>query len=282
MFYKVVMQGRTLAGAEVVDVKREFLRVTGLPASFAEHLFEGMPKVIKRQVSQPDAERIAATLRAIGAAATVEREFATTEDPTPEGIRIVATPLSGPPSVIPGMAPAAAEVAPPSKRARVLRNAREKLALIGGSLALIAIAVIAAPFVQEFVNTLRPVKLPSPAVAPKPAPATAAAEAAAAAAPLNPTLLHGPWRCVDQNSGTPQYWTYDPDGVLIYHGDAFKEAPAARAAAASAPMTWKVEGRRLLHTATPRATEAYTVTDLTLMRLRYGGEKGLEVQCRRP
>ncbi|MCC6198094.1 MAG: hypothetical protein IT518_26885 [Burkholderiales bacterium] len=278
MFYKVVMQGRTLGGADVVAVTREFLRVTGLPASFAEHLFEGMPRVIKRQVSQPDAERIAATLRAIGAAATVEREFGSAADDTPEGIRIVAAPLSGPPTVIPGAAPA--PQAPPSRPARALRAVGEKLPLIGGSLLAMGVAVLAAPHVEGLVAALHPPMSASPVAAPKPAAPDAAAMAATT--PLNSTLLHGPWRCVDQRSGTPHYWTYDPDGLLVDHGDVFKEGADPRAAATPAPMTWKVEGRRLLHTAPPQAADAYTVTDLTLMHLRYSDDKGLDIQCRRP
>jgi hypothetical protein len=281
MFYKVVMQGRTLGGAEVVDVKREFLRVTGLPASFAEHLFEGIPQVIKRQVSQPDAERIAATLRAIGAAATIEREFGAPEDETPEGIRIVATPLSGPPSIIPGTTPAAAEAPAPSKPARALRAAREKLPMLVGSVVVIGVAVAAAPFVDDLLQLLRPPEPPAPVAARK-APATAVAEPAASDIPLNPTLLHGPWRCVDQNNGTPDYWTYDPDGVLIHHGDTFKEITAGKVVAGSPPMTWKVEGRRLLHAVPSQSADAYAVTDLTLMRLRYSNQKGHDIQCRRP
>jgi len=103
MLYRVVMQGHTLGGADVAVVKQHFVRVTGLPAGVAEELFGGMPQVIKRQLSQTDAERIAATLRAIGAAAIVERELVGTEEETSEGIRVVAAPLNaGPPTVIPG------------------------------------------------------------------------------------------------------------------------------------------------------------------------------------
>ena len=101
MFYRVVMQGRTVGGAELAAVKREFVRVTGLPVGVADGMFGGMPQVIKRKVPQSDAERIAATLRAIGAAATVEREVAGSEpeDETDEGINIIASPLgNGPPT----------------------------------------------------------------------------------------------------------------------------------------------------------------------------------------
>ena len=104
MFYRVVIQGRTLGGADVEEVKSQFVRVTGLPLGVAEGLFGGMPQVIKRQVPKTDAERIAATLRAIGAAATVEREVPGTDDETPEGALMIATPFNnGPPTIIPGV-----------------------------------------------------------------------------------------------------------------------------------------------------------------------------------
>jgi hypothetical protein len=275
MYYRVVMQGRTLGGADALDVKREFLRVTGLPDSFAEHLFDGMPQVIKRQVSQPDAERIAATLRAIGAAATVERELIAAEHAASEGIRIVATPLGGPPSIIPGMAPPPAEPVAPARGARWLRGVRDKLPWLAGGILVVGGVLLAAPHLDSFFADLRPGRTPAPAAKPK-APAESASGAAAAAA-VNPTLLHGPWRCVDQDTGTSTYWTYDADGTLIDHGVAFKEAGRS-----GAPMTWKVEGRRLVHASGPQARAAYAVTDLTLMRLRYGNEKGVDIQCRRP
>src|SRR5215218_9822865 len=99
MFYRVVMQGRVLGTADIAGVKREFVRVTGLPVSVADDMFGGMPKVIKRKAEQSDAERIAATLRAIGAAATVEREVGEfdNDDDTDEGINIIAAPLGNGP-----------------------------------------------------------------------------------------------------------------------------------------------------------------------------------------
>jgi hypothetical protein len=74
-----------------------------------------VPKVIKRQVPQSDAERIAATLRAIGAAAIVEREIPASEEQSADEIRIVAAPLgSGPPTIIPGLQAAPQAAAPPA------------------------------------------------------------------------------------------------------------------------------------------------------------------------
>ena len=74
-----------------------------------------------------DAERIAATLRAIGAAATVEREIAGSEEESAAEIRIIANPLnSGPPTIIPGTGPATSEPANASRAGRWLRKAVEK------------------------------------------------------------------------------------------------------------------------------------------------------------
>ena len=127
MYYRVVMQGRALGGADIGEVKRHFVRVTGLPVTVAEQLFGGMPQVIKRRVAPTDAERIAATLRAIGAAATVEIEPPGTEDETLEEIRMVAHPFNqGPPTIMPGsMAPPDSTPAP-SRHARWLRTLRSK------------------------------------------------------------------------------------------------------------------------------------------------------------
>jgi len=276
MFYRVVMQGRTLGGWDVAAVKRDFVRVTGLSAKAAEDLFGGMPKVIKRQMAQSDAERIAATLRAIGAAATVERELAGTEDKTPEGIRIVATPLnSGPPTVIPGMEPPVEPPVPKSKARRVLDALAEKWPVIAGAAAVIAGAVLLAPYADELLTKMR--RAPAAAVA-KASPTPV--EPVLPTAALNPTLLQGPWRCVDQRTGVSTYWSYSPDGILIFHGDVLSDRPAPRNS--STPTMWKLDDRRLLHTFDQHAPETYTVAELTLTRLRYGNERGLDIACRRP
>ncbi|HTP99103.1 MAG TPA: hypothetical protein VMN56_07235 [Casimicrobiaceae bacterium] len=277
MFYRVVMQGRTLGGADVAAVKRDFVRVTGLPAKVAEDMFGGMPKVIKRQVAQSDAERIAATLRAIGAAAIVERELAGSEDKTPEGIRIVATPLNaGPPTVIPGMEPLAEQPAPKSKALRLLGALAHRWPLIAGAAAVVAAAVLLAPYADEWLTKMR--RAPAPAAVAKAS--AAPAEAVLQAPALSPTLLQGPWRCVDQRTGVSTYWSYSPDGILIFHGDVLSDRPAPRTS--STPTLWKLDGRRLLHTFDQHAPETYAVTELTLTRLRYGNERGLDIACRRP
>ena len=271
------MQGRTLGGWDVAAVKRDFVRVTGLSAKAAEELFGGMPNVIKRQVAQSDAERIAATLRAIGAAATVERELAGPEDKTPEGIRIVATPLnSGPPTVIPGMEPPVEQPVPKSKMRRVLGALAEKWPVVAGAAAVIGGAVLLAPYADELLTKMR--RAPAPAAVAKSS--DAPVEGVLPPPALNPTLLQGPWRCVDQRTGVSTYWSYSPDGILIFHGDVLSDRPAPRNS--STPTMWKLDGRRLLHAFDQHAPETYAVTELTLTRLRYGNERGLDVACRRP
>jgi hypothetical protein len=273
------MQGRTLDGADVNEVKQHFVRVTGLPTSVAEQYFGGMPQSIKRHVSQTDAERIAATLRAIGAAAIVERELPGTEDETPEGVRVVAAPLNaGPPTVIPGSEPLPVSTPAPSRSARLLRAMRAKLPLIFGGAALVTGAILLAPVADDLLRNWRPAP-PPVQVAPKPTPEPGVAQSAL---PLNATLLHGPWRCVDQRTGASTFWTYVESGVLIFHGDVLSDQPPPPAIAASAPTGWQLDGRHLLHTFAQRAPDTYTVADLSLARLRYGNERGLDIQCRRP
>ncbi len=280
MFYRVVLQGRTLGDADLTEVKQHFVRVTGLPALMAEQLFGGMPKVIKRQVPQSDAERIAATLRAIGAAATVERELPGEEHESPDEIRVVATPLhTGPPTVIPGTEAPPPQPAPTAARhRRWLRAVREKWPLLVGGTLLVAGAVPLAPVVDDLVDRLQRAPPPAPVAAarvkpserPQPAPA------------INASLLQGPWRCTDQNTGVATYWSFDADGALVYYGDVFKEGAAARGSTPSVPTGWKLNDHRLLLTYPQRAPETYAVAELTLSRLRYGNERGLDIQCRRP
>ena len=279
MLYRVVMQGRTLDGADVKQVKKNFIRVTGLPTLAADELFDGMPQVIKRQLSQADAERIAATLRAIGAAATVERELPGTDDESPEGIHVVAAPLhAGPPTVIPGSEPLPVSTDAPSRQARLLRAVRARLPLFLGGVALVAGAIVLAPFVDDLVQKWRPNPAPAKVAqvrAPEP-------EVAQSPPPMNPTLIHGPWRCVDQRTGAFNYWTYVESGALIFHGEVLSDRPPPAAIAASAPTAWKIDGPQLLHTYAQRAPDTYTIADLTLSRLRYGDGRALDIQCRRP
>lgn len=276
MFYRVVMQGRTVGGADIAAVKREFVRVTGLPVRVADDMFGGMPKVIKRKVPQSDAERIAATLRAIGAAATVEREApgAADDDGDDGGIDIIASPLSGPPTVAPGMAPPEAPAAP--RKSSRLGDLREKGPVLLAVVALLGAAVYFGPEASDWIASLR--QQASPPVAK----AKARGEQAAAAQTqaFNVSLIHGPWRCVDQRTGLGVYWSYHADGGLVLHGDVLSDRPSA--AQGDAPIAWVMEGARLVHKHAQGESDAFKVAFLSLSRLRYLGERGLEIECRRP
>ncbi|MFO1303632.1 MAG: hypothetical protein U1F54_07855 [Burkholderiales bacterium] len=278
MFYRVVMQGRTVGGADVAAVKREFVRVTGLPVRVADDMFGGMPKVIKRKAGQADAERIAATLRAIGAVATVERESpgAADDDDADEGIEIIANPLSGPPTVAPGITP---QYPPPtSKNSRWLSDLREKLPALLGVLAVLGAAVYFGPEASDYIMTLR-----KPTDAPEPKAAKSAVgeqSAAGQSLTFNVTLLHGPWRCVDQRTGLGVYWSYNADGGLLFHGEVLSDRIASTGP--SVPTAWRLENGKLLHQHSGGEVDSFKVGFLSLARLRYVGDRGLEVECRRP
>ena len=281
MFYRVVIQGRTIGGADVHEVKYQFVRVTGLPLGVVEGLFGGMPQVIKRQVPKTDAERIAATLRAIGAAATVEREVPGTDDETPEGALVIVTPFNnGPPTIIPGAA-ASLEVSPAAaRRARMRRAMRSKWTRLGGGAILVAGAIVLAPFAEDYLPGMNSAPAPVRA-APARAPVSEV-EAVQSTLVINASLLQGPWRCTNQRTGVSAYWSYGANGGLIFHGDVLSEKPPSSELAASTPTRWTVEGQRMSHLYQQRAPDTYTLTQLSLARLRYSGERGLDIECRRP
>jgi hypothetical protein len=283
MFYRVVIQGRTIGGADLEEVKSQFVRVTGLPLGVAEQMFGGMPQVIKRQVQKNDAERIAATLRAIGAAATVEREVPGTDDETPEGALVIATPFNnGPPTIIPGSA-ALPDISPlMARRARMRRAIRSKWTMLGAGAVLVVVAILLAPLAEEFVSDMSGASEPAryePARARAPA---ADVEPAHPAPVINATLLQGPWRCTNQRTGVSAYWSYAASGALTFHGDVLSEKAASQDSAAPAPNQWTLEGPRLSHVYDQRAPDTYTVDQLSLTRLSYSGGRGLEIECRRP
>ena len=107
----------------------------------------------------------------------------------------------------------------------------------------------------------------------------APAEAETTTVSLNAMLLHGPWRCVDQRTGLGKYWSYAADGALVFHGDVLSDRAAQ---AAAAPTGWKLDGANLLHKHAQGEVEAFKVAALSLSQLSYAGERGLEIECRRP
>lgn len=278
MHYRVVLQGRTLGGADVDQVKRDFARVTGLPARVAEMYFNGMPQAVKRKLAKDDAERIAATLRAIGAAASVEREIPQNADESKGEISLMANPLmSGPPTIIPGMTGAAMS-ATPVRQPRWLRDLREKWPVALGVVALGLGAMHLAPIVDDFIQTVNPPAPPVKAAKRGPPPATESAPVA-----LNAALLHGPWRCTDQRAGTPAYWTFQDDGKVVFHGDTFKDGALVASAQKHAPTGWKLDGDRLEFAYPNGVTETFSVVVLTLANLRYDDERRrIDIDCRRP
>lgn len=282
MRYRVVLQGRAIGGADIEHVKREFVRVTGLPAAVAEDYFNGMPQPIKRQVARADAERIAATLRAIGAGASVEREVDDPDDDEHGEIHIAANPLIiGPPTVIPGSdaGTLAAVVVP---RPRWMRELRAKLPAIGGVVALVVAALYFAPEIDGFVQALTPASAPATVVA-APAKRALAVVPPAASATRDATLLYGPWRCTDQRTGVATYWTYRDDGAVVFHGDTLKDGASAAGPAADEPRTWQLAGDDLVITSAQGSVIAFAVEALTLTNLRYGDAgRRIAIDCRRP
>jgi len=279
MHYRVVLQGRAVGGADIEHVKREFVRVTGLPAAVTDSYVNDRPQPIKRGLGRADAERIAATLRAIGAAASVEREVEERDDDGGE-IQIAVHPLSvGPPSVIPGSAGAALAAAV-VQRPRWVRGLRAQLPALVGVAVLAIGAVYLAPSVDEFVQTLIPARTPVVAALPRHAPAP---PPPAAIPGRDATLLHGPWRCTDQRTGVATYWTYRDDGTVVFHGDALMEGPSPAAPAKDAPRAWRLADGNLVLTTEQGVVTSLPVEVLTLANLRYGDAgRGIAVDCRRP
>lgn len=280
MHYRVVLQGRAVGGADIEHVKREFVRVTGLPAATAGDYFNGRPQAIKEGIGRADAERIAATLRAIGAAASVEREADRGADDDGGEIHIVANPLNaGPPSILPGAGGAALGASVVS-RPRWARALRARLPMLAGVVVLTVGAVYFAPVVDDFVQTLMPAAAPAPVVVAK----HPAVPAGSIAAPqFDAAALHGPWRCTDQRTGLATYWTYGDDGAVLFHGDSFQDGARTVTPTSDVPVRWRLVDGRLVLTDAQGGIASLAVEALTLANLRYGDSaRRIDIDCRRP
>lgn len=277
MFYRVVLQGRAAGDHDLATVKHEFARVTGLSEYVTEQLFAQAPRSIREGISQADAERIAATLRAIGAAVTVERDLLASAESARDGAHEILPPEHrGPPTIVPGSEPAAAP-GPPTRAQRLRRRLASSWPyLVGAPLAVVALIVV-TPFVSDALLTLIPAKAPPPPKAAKPP----SADPPDPPEPPNARVLHGPWRCTNQSTGLSTYWTFGPDGTLVFHGDTLKET-AARPGDPAIPTRWEFAEGRLVFGYANAPPVTFAVTDLDLRRLRYNDGKGLDVQCRRP
>lgn len=276
MFYRIVLQGHVAQGVALADVKHQFTRVTGLPPSVTDSLFGSTPNVIKRQVAQADAERIAATLRAIGASVTLEPDY---QGPNPGGLDPVTVP-----------APAAARhidlppepqvtAPPPPAWRRKVRTLTRFGAPVAGIAVLAAVVLYFAPDVTELVSGLRKPAAAATAVATRPPAAPAAP--AVDSAPPNAGLLHGPWRCTNQNNGSSTYWNYRDDGALAYLGDDFKRGDAP-IVGPDIPARWALDSRRLRVETPAGAAQQVTVERLSLTQLEYYDAKGVATRCSRP
>ncbi len=276
MFYRVVLQGRAAGDHDPGTVQREFARVTGMSESVTERLFAQTPHQLKERVSKADAERIADTLRAIGAAVTVERDLLASLEAVDGDIHeLVAPAYRGPPTLVPGSEPAPAP-APPGAAKRMRRRLRPYVPLLVAAPVVAVLLVVLAPFIEDFLSTLTPDR----AVPPAPA-KSQPTQVPAVRAPLNAGLLHGPWRCTDQRTGMSAYWTFGAEGTLTYHGDTFNES-ATGAGDPDIPGGWQLDGNRLLFTLAQKPPVTYHVSDLNLARLRYDDGGDVDVECRRP
>ena len=267
MLYRVVLQGPRAGEGNAAHVQREFMRVTALPRHVTAQLFAQMPQVLNRGLHEADAERIAQTLRAIGAVVAVEREAASREgglDPT------TITPLAPQPDTI--------ESPPASATPSARRRPHPSILWVAGVAVLVIVATISAPSIENWLSTLRPkVKPAAPTVAPK----KAGTPAPQKAPDFNPTVVHGPWRCTEQRTGTTTYWLYAEDGALAYlgneiaHGDKPIRGP-------DLPDTWSIASEQLMWRFATKPPQHFKLLDLSFMYLNYATDAGHETRCIRP
>ena len=279
MFYRVVLQGHVAHGADVTEVKREFMRITALPSSVTDRLFGGMPKIIKRQVLEADAERIALTLRAIGAPATIERESNTGPDAGPEGPATLA-PLGGTDTIAFHDSPPV-EAPVPDKRPRWRAIALRSLPWLVASGVGLALVPAAAPFVEDWIGRPRV----APMASPKPVSKAVSLDVKPVIAPPKAENLHGPWRCTSQTSGRSTYWLYNADGTLGYFAESDFASGKPAIVAADVPARWSLQGDKLSWTyeaVQPHPNVVITVQDLSLMQFKYVDASREPFSCRRP
>ncbi len=276
MFYRIVLQGHAAGDHDLATVKREFARVTGMPQSVTDSLFARAPCPLKERVAQTDAERIAATLRAIGASVTVERDLlASLEDADGQVHELRPPDHRGPPTIVPGSEPAPS-AAPPGTAQPLRGRLRRYLPFLVGAPLAIVLLVVVAPVADDVLNTLRPTRSAPPEPVKRPP-----AEAPAPPAGFKASFLDGPWRCTDQRTGLSVYWTFGADGRLAFHGDTLSES-TARVGDPDVPIGWNLAGDRLSFTYPHTPPVSYKVRDLNLSQLRYGDGHDVDIRCRRP
>ncbi len=275
MYYRIVLQGHVADGRNQAEVRHQFSRVTGLPPGVTAQMFGSTPNVIKRQLPRADAERIAATLRAIGASVTLEPDY---QGPSAGGLDPVTLPAI--PNFGPiGLPPEPAAAPPPSRGSRALRKLGQWALPVLGVGLIVAAALYFAPEFEAFVRKWRK--------APEPPPMTVVRKAPIDAAPAQEASgpradhVHGPWRCTNQTDGSSTYWIYRPDGTLAYVGDDMKHGDQP-IAGPDVPTTWALDGDDLRLGGPGGAERALKIERLTLMQLEYRDPKGNATRCSRP
>ncbi|MFO1398136.1 MAG: hypothetical protein U1F48_13830 [Burkholderiales bacterium] len=270
MLYRIVLHSKFPEGSDPATVKREFARVTGLTRDVTEQLFAPASTVIKRQVQRADAERIAATLRAVGVQTTVELEGG-----APDNVPL------GDPTVAPALDALAGGPVKPSPTKRLAGRLRTYTDVV---LMVAALAGLGWALLQVYEH------LHPPADLGKPVPKAAVtrppvADAPAAPAPLKAANLEGPWRCTDQRTGLVHYWLYRADGTVVFNGESDFTKGEKPQEGPDVPIGWRLAGRKVvwLYPNKPEdAARANNVIELTLTRFDFEDAKGDAISCRRP
>ncbi|MFO1415393.1 MAG: hypothetical protein U1F10_16110 [Burkholderiales bacterium] len=273
MLYRIVLHSNFPPDTDPATVKREFARVTGLTQGVTEQLFASASTVIKRQVQKTDAERIAATLRAVGVQTTVELEWGGPPDNLP----------LGDPSVSPALDALTGAPAKPSQAKRFAGRLR-RYADVGLMLAALAGLGWALLQLYEYLHPAPDVTkpVPKPVVAATP---PAAEAAAPAPEPFKAAHLEGPWRCTNHRTGLVEYWLYRTDGTLVFNGDADFSKGDKPPGGPDVPVGWRLAGKRMLwlYPGKPEdAARGSNVVFLNLTRFDFEDAKGDVTACRRP
>ena len=271
MLYRIVLHSKFPEGSDPATVKREFARVTGLTRDVTAQLFAPASTVIKRQVQRADAERIAATLRAVGVQTTVELEGG-----APDNVPL------GDPTIAPALDALAVAPVMPSPTKRLAGRLRRYTDVV---LMIVAFAGLGWALLQVYEYLHPPVDLtksvPKP-VAPRP---PIAESAAPVPAPLKAANLEGPWRCTHQRTGLVQYWLYRGDGTLLFNGEADFSKGEKPQEGPDVPAGWRLAGNKVLWLYPGKPDDAArgnTVIVLTLTRFDFEDGKGDTISCRRP
>lgn len=271
MLYRIVLHSKFPEGSDPATVKREFARVTGLTREVTEQLFGTASTVIKRQAARADAERIAATLRAVGVQTTVELEGG-----APDNVPL------GDPTVAPALDALANAPVKPSSTKRLAGRLRRYTDVV---LMIVALAGLGWALLQLYEYLHPPVDITKAVPKSTVARPAATEPSAPASVPLKAANLEGPWRCTHQRTGLVEYWLYRADGTLVFNGETdFSKGEKPREGP-DVPIGWRLVDRKVLWLYPGKAEDAArrnAVVELTLTRFDFEDGKGDTISCRRP